>query len=90
MTRIEPDHILQFQDYVKTKLKRLRKTHRLSQQKIAKTLGISFQQYQKYENGKNRISASRYLYLLEYYEKRAHKAPLKKGINLKTMSSDDH
>lgn len=31
----------------------------LSQQQLAKALGITFQQVQKYENGVNRISASR-------------------------------
>src|SRR3954462_3596227 len=31
----------------------------LSQQEVAKALGISFQQLQKYENGSNRIAASR-------------------------------
>jgi transcriptional regulator with XRE-family HTH domain len=31
----------------------------MSQQQLAKALGITFQQVQKYENGANRISASR-------------------------------
>lgn len=35
----------------------------LNQTKLAKTAGVSFQQLQKYENGENRVSASR-LYLL--------------------------
>ncbi|MDJ0683489.1 MAG: helix-turn-helix transcriptional regulator [Alphaproteobacteria bacterium] len=41
------------------RLKALRKERRLSQTAIAEALGVSFQQYQKYENGKNRISAGR-------------------------------
>ena len=32
---------------------------RMSQEKLGDTLGITFQQVQKYENGANRISASR-------------------------------
>ncbi len=35
----------------------------ITQQQIGKTLGVSFQQVQKYENGTNRISAGR-LYIL--------------------------
>lgn len=31
----------------------------ISQEKLAQTLGVSFQQLQKYENGTNRISAGR-------------------------------
>lgn len=30
-----------------------------SQEKLAEALGVSFQQVQKYENGRNRVSASR-------------------------------
>lgn len=31
----------------------------VSQESLAEALGVSFQQVQKYENGKNRVSASR-------------------------------
>jgi transcriptional regulator with XRE-family HTH domain len=41
------------------KLKDLRKLRRMSQTDVAKLLGVSFQQIQKYETGANRISASR-------------------------------
>ena len=37
----------------------LRVTHGMSQSKLADQLGVTFQQVQKYENGRNRISASR-------------------------------
>jgi transcriptional regulator with XRE-family HTH domain len=37
-------------------LRSLRKSHGLSQKEIASTLGISYQQVQKYEAGQNRIS----------------------------------
>lgn len=40
-------------------LKKRRMERGMSQPAIAKVMGISFQQVQKYENGKNRIAASR-------------------------------
>ena len=40
------------------KLKQTRKALRMSQSDVAKELGLSFQQVQKYETGANRISAS--------------------------------
>ena len=41
------------------RLKEIRKQKRLTQEDLAVQLGVSFQQIQKYENGKNRISFSR-------------------------------
>jgi len=40
-------------------IRTLREQQNLTQQDMSKSLGVSFQQFQKYENGKNRISASR-------------------------------
>lgn len=40
-------------------VKRLRKLNGYSQQDLANMVNVTFQQIQKYENGKNRISASR-------------------------------
>lgn len=40
-------------------IRQLRTKRRLSQTEVARALGISFQQFQKYEQGKNRIPASR-------------------------------
>lgn len=37
----------------------------ISQEKLAETMGMTFQQVQKYERGKNRVSASR-LYQLSH------------------------
>lgn len=45
--------------HVGKKLKELRQLRSLTQTDIAQGLGISFQQIQKYELGRNRISASR-------------------------------
>lgn len=44
---------------VGTKLRQRRSLLGLSQEKLAEQVGITFQQIQKYENGANRISASR-------------------------------
>lgn len=45
--------------YVGNRLRLGRKLHSVSQEKLAENLGVTFQQVQKYENGSNRISASR-------------------------------
>ena len=42
----------------KLRVRRLMMTPKLTQDRLAKTLGISFQQVQKYEKGSNRISAA--------------------------------
>ena len=44
---------------VGTQLKKLRVRRQLSQQALAELLDLTFQQIQKYEGGKNRLSASR-------------------------------
>ncbi|MDD9912282.1 MAG: helix-turn-helix transcriptional regulator [Alphaproteobacteria bacterium] len=45
--------------HVGQRLKQQRKLQGISQENLAKQLGITFQQIQKYENGTNRISASK-------------------------------
>lgn len=50
------------------RLKELRKIKNLTQEDVAEKLGVSFQQIQKYENGKNRISFSK-LYELSNFMK---------------------
>lgn len=52
--------------HVGEKLKERRTMLRLSQENLAEHLGITFQQVQKYENGSNRIGASR-LYRIAHY-----------------------
>lgn len=49
------------------KLKRLRKEKGLSQNKIGKILGVSYQQIQKYENGTNRLPVDKLATLKAYY-----------------------
>jgi transcriptional regulator with XRE-family HTH domain len=41
------------------RIRLLRKRRKMSQAQLGKALGVTFQQIQKYENGKNRVSASR-------------------------------
>lgn len=45
--------------YVGTRLKHFRLKNRMTQEELAEAEGITFQQIQKYENGTNRIAASR-------------------------------
>lgn len=46
-------------EYVGTQLRQRRSLLGLSQERLAEQVGITFQQIQKYENGANRVSASR-------------------------------
>lgn len=46
----------------------LRKSRGLSQSPLARTLGVTFQQVQKYENGTNRITADRLAKLATLFE----------------------
>ena len=46
-------------EHVGARLRSLRKAAKLSQTELATSLGITFQQVQKYERGANRISASK-------------------------------
>jgi len=48
-------------------LKSLRNKDKLTQSKLAKTLKVSFQQIQKFENGTNRIFAHQLLKLCHVY-----------------------
>jgi transcriptional regulator with XRE-family HTH domain len=44
---------------VGARIRLLRKRRKMSQAELGKALGVTFQQIQKYENGKNRVGASR-------------------------------
>ncbi|WP_420710482.1 helix-turn-helix domain-containing protein [Asticcacaulis sp. SL142] len=44
--------------YVGSRIKACRKTSGISQTELAKAVGLTFQQVQKYESGSNRVSAS--------------------------------
>src|ERR1700761_8110625 len=44
---------------VGARIRILRQRRKMSQTELGKTLGVTFQQVQKYENGRNRVSASK-------------------------------
>ena len=46
-----------------THIRRHRKRNRVSQEALAGAIGISYQQLQKYEYGRNRVPASRLYYI---------------------------
>lgn len=48
-----------FDDHVAKRIRMARKARGMSQTEFGEPLGISFQQIQKYESGKNRVSAGR-------------------------------
>lgn len=50
-------------DYIGKKLLEFRSKYNLTQADVAKKLDVSTQQYQKYENGDNRLSLSKFLHL---------------------------
>lgn len=53
----------QYYQRLGTALKRARELHGLTQSQLAKMLGVTFQQMQKYEAGKDRISAYKLILL---------------------------
>lgn len=55
----QPDAEQMFDIQVGERLRALRRAARLSQTALGNRIGVTFQQVQKYENGSNRISASR-------------------------------
>ncbi|HMO42521.1 MAG TPA: helix-turn-helix transcriptional regulator [Phenylobacterium sp.] len=72
--------------HVGLRMRRRRRELGITQMQLAETLGVSFQQVQKYEKGLNRVSASRLFslacalkvpvdYFFEEMERRAAKPP---------------
>lgn len=47
------------------RLRSFRRSRGMSQQTLGQSLGVTFQQVQKYENGKNRLSGSRLMVVCE-------------------------
>ena len=54
-------------------IRNLRRAANLSQQELANRCGVTFQQLQKYENGQNRVSASRLLQIATALEVRVER-----------------
>jgi len=63
-------------DYIGKKLLEFRNKYNLTQADVAKKISVSTQQYQKYENGDNRLSLSKFLHL-----SRSVSFPLKEFID---------
>lgn len=59
-------HAQEIDSYVGERLRQIRKQKGMTQEDLAAKLGISFQQIQKYENGKNRISYSKMVELSQF------------------------
>ena len=58
--KVDPDHVPNPVDvHVGLQVRLRRKELKISQEKLAETLGLTFQQVQKYERGANRVSASK-------------------------------
>jgi transcriptional regulator with XRE-family HTH domain len=60
--------ITKFDLHIAKRLRSARIERGISQQSAAETIGVSFQQLQKYENGANRITASKLFQLATMYE----------------------
>lgn len=56
----------QWDKAVAIRLRQQRIVHGLSQREVAAAIGKTFQQWQKYENGKNRISVGNLLQVLDF------------------------
>jgi transcriptional regulator with XRE-family HTH domain len=54
-----------FDEHVGNKIRELRVVAKMSQTALGKPIGVSFQQIQKYESGRNRISAGQLWQLCE-------------------------
>jgi transcriptional regulator with XRE-family HTH domain len=63
-----PRQAIQSDLHIGGRLKSLRQLRGLSQEALGEAVGITFQQVQKYENGKNRISAGRLFAFAQYLE----------------------
>ncbi len=63
MTRANPNQhtraATDIDQHVGRQIRAIRQLYRISQETLAARLGITFQQVQKYESGRNRVSASR-------------------------------
>jgi transcriptional regulator with XRE-family HTH domain len=57
-----------FDEHIGHKLRQLRTAAKISQTVLGKALGVSFQQIQKYETGRNRISAGRLWLLCQFLD----------------------
>jgi transcriptional regulator with XRE-family HTH domain len=57
-----------FDEHIGKKIRELRLAARISQTALGKPLGVSFQQIQKFEAGRNRVSAGQIWLLGEFFK----------------------
>jgi DNA-binding XRE family transcriptional regulator len=57
--KVAPRSATAIDGYIGARMREQRLALEMSQEQLGKKLGVSFQQIQKYENGKNRVSAGR-------------------------------
>ena len=57
--KISPRSASAIDRYIGVRMREQRLALEMSQEQLGKALGVSFQQIQKYESGKNRVSAAR-------------------------------
>jgi len=53
---------------VGSRIRELRKARRITQSTLAREIGLTFQQIQKYEKAKNRISASKLAHIAQIFD----------------------
>lgn len=83
MTKAKPKQSTPVDHGIGSRIALLRTAHGLSQSQLAEALGISFQQVQKYEAGKNRIGAGRLQAIADrlgvpvstFFEDTSHQSP---------------
>jgi transcriptional regulator with XRE-family HTH domain len=67
MPKCTNDAFKKFDIYIGNKLKLIRYQYRLSQRSIAQMMGVSTQQFQKYETGKNSLSVAKLCLIIKKF-----------------------
>lgn len=60
--------LYEIENHIGKQIKLLRLSRKISQKELAKKMGITYQQVQKYENGLNKISVSRLWQVCDIFE----------------------
>ncbi|WP_425502010.1 helix-turn-helix domain-containing protein [Sneathiella aquimaris] len=68
----DKDQLKEIDRHIGQRIKMLRKAYGLSQIDLSASLGVSYQQVQKYENATNRLSASRLYAICEIFDISLH------------------
>lgn len=62
------DHLSSLDTYIASRLKAARSATRIPAARVAEALGVSHQQYSRYERGVNRIGASTLYFIARYFD----------------------